>query len=275
MPIVMFTKLFKGRPLEQVAADLAALGFDGADLLIRPGHQLEPASPAAIAPAVRLFADAGLPVAMATTDLVDPDDPPTARVLGACADAGVRLIRLGYFRSDPATSYAAAFEAARRRLDGLERMAARLGVRLALQLHGRTIHASGAQAAALLRERDPAHLAAYPDPGNQAVQDGREDWRYTFEVLRPWLACVGVKNGGWFPAALNATGQRTWQSGWLGVADGMVAWDEILPHLAAQGFAGVFTLHSHYEAMPFAQALDQTRVDLNFVRRLLAGTFGT
>src|SRR5215471_10999762 len=112
MPIVMFTKLFKGRTLDAVAADLAALGFDGADLLIRPGHQLEPTAPSAIGPAVRLLAAAGLAVPMATTDLIDPDDPASARVLGACAEAGIRLVRLGFFRSDPATPYAAAFAAA-------------------------------------------------------------------------------------------------------------------------------------------------------------------
>jgi sugar phosphate isomerase/epimerase len=267
MPIVMFTKLFKGRSLDAVAADLAALEFDGVDLLIRPGHQLEPAAPDAIGPAVRLLAAAGLAVPMATTDVVDPDDSVSARVLGACADSGIRLVRLGYFRSDPATPYAAAFDAARRALDGLTRLAARSGVTLALQLHGRTIHASGAQAAALLRDHDPRHLAAYPDPGNQATQDGREDWRFTFEILRPWLACVGVKNGGWFPAGRNQAGQRQWRAEWLGIADGMVPWDDILPHLRQQGFAGVLSLHSHYEGMPLAQALDQTRADLAFVRR--------
>src|SRR5262249_20793728 len=150
-----------------------------------------------------------------------------------------------YFRSDPATAYAVAFAAARRALDGLASLAMRSGVTLALQLHGRTIHASGAQAAALLRDHDPRHLAAYPDPGNQATQDGREDWRFTLEILRPWLACVGVKNGGWFPAGRNPAGQRQWHAEWLGLADGMVPWDEILPHLRQQGFAGVLTLHSH------------------------------
>jgi sugar phosphate isomerase/epimerase len=268
MAIVMFTKLFKGRTLDEVASDLTALGFDGADLLIRPGHQLEPAVPQAIVPAVRLLEGAGLAVPMATTDLVDADDPAAARLLGACADAGVRLVRLGYFRSDPATPYAAAFARARHALDGLADLARRLGITLVLQLHGRTIHASGAQAAALLRDHDPRQLAAYPDPGNQATQDGREDWRFTLEILRPWLACVGVKNGGWFPAGRSASGQRQWRAEWLGLADGMVPWDEILPALAAQGFAGVLTLHSHYEGMPLAQALDQTRADLAFVRRL-------
>lgn len=269
MRTVMFTKLFKGVPLEEVARHVAGLGFDGIDLLIRDGHQVVPASPGSIGPAVRLMESAGLSVPMATTDLNDPADPTAYPMLAACREAGIRIARLGYFKY-PGSGYAGILEDARRRLDGLETLARRTGIQLAIQLHGGTIHASGAQTALLLRDRDPALVSAYPDPGNQVVQDGRDDWRFTFEVLKPWLSCVGVKNGGWFPGVLNAAGQRGWHSDWLGLADGMVPWDAVLAQLKADGFDGLLTLHSHYE-MPLEQAIDQTRTDLRHVRRLLAG----
>ena len=168
---------------------------------------------------------------MATTDLTDPARMPTEKLLAACAEAGIGLIRLGYWHYDPQVGYAEGFDAARRQLDELDRLAENTGVRLAIQLHGGTIHASGCQTAALLAGHDPARLGAYPDPGNQTVQDGREDWRFTFDVLRPWLCCVGVKNGGWFPADLAPSGQRRWRSDWYGIPDGMVPWDEILAYL--------------------------------------------
>jgi sugar phosphate isomerase/epimerase len=136
-------------------------------------------------------------------------------------------------------------------------------------LHGGTIHASGCQAAALLAGHDPQRIGAYPDPGNQTVQDGREAWRFTFDVLRPWLCCVGVKNGGWFPGELAPSGQRRWRSDWYGIADGMVPWDDILAYLSESGFDGLLSFHSHYE-VPLPQVLAQTRVDLEFVRRQLA-----
>ena len=270
MDIVLFTKMFRGCELEEIATAANDLGVDGIDLLIRKGHQVEPGAPERIPAAVRYLENQGLRVPMATTDLTDPARMPAEKLLAACAEAGIGLIRLGYWHYDPQAGYAAGFDAARQQLDELGRLAEKTGVRLAIQLHGGTIHASGCQTAALLAGHDPSRLGAYPDPGNQTVQDGREDWRFTFDVLRPWLCCVGVKNGGWFPADLAPSGQRRWRSDWYGLPDGMVPWDEILASLKESGYDGFLSFHSHYE-VPLSQVLAQTRVDLEFVRRQLAG----
>jgi sugar phosphate isomerase/epimerase len=267
MQAVMFTKLFRNQCIEEIGTLVVDLGFDGIDLLIRTGHQVEPAAPEKIPDAVRLLQEAGLAVPMATTDLTDPASLSAERLLATCAEAGIALVRLGYWEYDAGRGYAACFETARRHLDALQCLAEKTGVRLALQLHGNTIHGSGAQAAALLAGFDPAHVGAYPDPGNQVVQDGREDWRFTFDILRPWLCCVGVKNGGWFPAEIAPTGQRRWQSDWLGLPDGMVPWDDIVAHLVESGYAGLLSFHSHYE-VPLPQAIEQTRLDLRFIRAI-------
>jgi sugar phosphate isomerase/epimerase len=268
MQTVLFTKLFRGRSLTNIASATYALGFDGFDLLIRTGHQAEPDDPRSILGAVDYLARAGLAVPMVTTDLTDPSGERAEQVLATCAEGGISLLRLGYWKYDRQLGYAACFEAARRDLDGLARLAAKHGVRLAIPLHGGTIHGSGAQAAALLAGHDSALIGAYPDPGNQTVQDGREDWRFTFDILAPWLCCVGVKNGGWFPAELSAAGQRRWRSDWLGIPDGMVPWDEIATYLMETGYEGLLSFHSHYE-VPFDQVIDQTRVDLCYIRRLI------
>lgn len=272
MQAVLFTKLFHGRSVNEIATTAQELGFDGIDLLIRPGFQLEPDRPEAIPAAVRTLKSARLSVPMATTDLTNPAQLLTAeRLLQTCAEEDIRLIRLGYWKYDPERGYQACLEDARRDLDALEALARKAGVRLAIQLHGGTIHHSGPLTAALLAGHDPAYLSAYPDPGNQTVQEGRENWRLTFDILRPWLSCVGVKNGGWFPVknASGGSGQRRWQSDWLGIADGMVPWDEIIPYLAQSGYSGLLSFHSHYE-IPLAQVYDQTRTDLQFIRRQLA-----
>lgn len=273
MKAVLFTKVFHGLDLQEAGAIIKTLEFDGVDLLVRPGHQLEPDRAGTIPAAVRRLETLSLDVPMITTDLSDPAAYPADRVLGNCAEAGVRLIRLGYWHYNAARGYTAVFEEARHHLDLLERLAGTYGVCLALQLHGGTIHSSAALAVRLLEGHDPAHIAAYPDPGNQAVQDGREAWRLSFDLLRPWLRCVGVKNGGWFPSHIGSTGQRGWQADWLGIADGMVPWDEIVSYLAEISYGGLLSFHSHYE-VPLPQALDQTRADLGYIRRLLASRRG-
>jgi sugar phosphate isomerase/epimerase len=269
MQLVLFTKLFKGQTIEEVGAVGSRLGFDGIDLLVRNGFQAEPGKPEGIAAAVnRLKAD-GLTVPMATTDLTNPDALDTKRLFAAFAESGIGVVRLGYWNYDPKIGYASIFDTARGHLDKLAELAEDAGITLTIQLHGGTIHGSGAQTAELLRGHDPNVIGVYPDPGNQTVQDGREDWRFTFDVLKPWINTVGVKNGGWFQSTLAESGQRTWHADWLGLADGMVPWDQIIGHLVATKFDGLLTLHSHYE-VPYAQVLDQTALDLNYVKRLIA-----
>lgn len=270
MQTVLFTKLFESRPVGEIAETAAGLGFDGIDLLIRPGATIDPAVADQIPRAVEEFRAAGLTVPMATTDLTDPATFPADKVLGACADAGIGLIRLGYWKYDATTPYDKIRATARDHLAQLANLAAAHGVRLAIQLHGGTIHSSGALTRALLEGQLPDQLGAYPDLGNQAVQDGREDWRLTFELLEPWLACVGVKNGGWFAGDNKASGARAWRSDWLGLADGMVPWPDIFAHLRRTGFDGPLTLHSHY-TLPYEQVIDQTRTDLRYVKRILTG----
>ncbi len=266
--IVLFTKLFRGLTLDAMAEMTQGLGFDGLDLLVRPGHQLDLGEPEAISAAIRRLERAHLPVPLVTTDLTDPAALPAERLLAACGESGVQLIRLGHWRYDADRGYAACFETARSHLDILEQLARRHGVQFALQVHGGAIHCSGALTAALLEGHDPAWIGAYADPGNQATQDGSEDPRLTFELLRPWLCCVGVKNGGWFPERIAPSGQRRWRADWQGLADGMVQWDTILAHLRTIGYDGFLSLHSFYDT-PLAQAIDQTRTDLGYVRRQL------
>jgi sugar phosphate isomerase/epimerase len=266
---VLFTKLFEARPVDEISQAANELGFDGIDLLIRKGYTVAPDEAATQLPqAVKQLEQQGQSVPMATTDLTDPQAFPAEQVLQACADAGIGLVRLGYWKYDGSRPYEQVRDDARKHLDQLTTLAEKANVTLAIQLHGGTIHASGASTRVLLEDRDPQRIAAYPDPGNQAVQSGREDWRLTLDLLGPWLKAIGVKNGGWFPTSTVQTGQRRWQSDWLGLADGMVPWADILAHLAATEFDGLLTFHSHYE-LPYGQVLDQTRTDLRFVQRVL------
>lgn len=272
MDIAYFTKTLQGLYVMEAAEIAAELGFDCIDLLIRDGHAVTPDRPDGIAPAVRTFGASGLRTILATIDATKPDET-AARLLGHCADAGIGLVRLGFWRYGPVPGWRDLVDEARRDLEGFEQLAVRLGIKLMVQLHGGSIHSSGAQTAQLLAGRDPARIGAYPDPANQAIQEGREDWRLTLDILEPWLCCMGVKNGGWSAGAFRPSGQREWRAEWTALDEGMVPWDEIVPHLLAAGFGGPFSLHSHYR-IPRDQALAKVRGDLVYFRRLVAAATG-
>jgi sugar phosphate isomerase/epimerase len=269
-PSILFTKLFGSRPASEIGESAAALGFDGIDLLIRPGFTTSPDDPAGIVKAVKDLKVASLSVPNATTDVTDPARYPLEQVLGACSEAGIGMVRLGFWTYDGSRPYRELADEAKRHLDQHERAAERHGIKLTLQLHGGTIHCSGALAMRLLDGRDPQRIGAYIDPGNQTVQDGHEQWRLTFDLLGPWLSCVGVKNGGWFPAETHDSGQRLWQSDWFGVADGAAPWHEIAGHLVKRGYDGPLCFHGHYH-LPLAQVLDQTGADRRYLKRLMGG----
>ncbi|WP_027683126.1 sugar phosphate isomerase/epimerase family protein [Rhizobium leguminosarum] len=268
MDIAYFTKTLEGLPLEEAAGITAGLGFDCADLLIRDGHAVSPDRPEEIVKAVTLFAAAGLRTPMATIDSIRPDDV-ASRLLGCCGKAGIGQVRLGFWRYDPSRRWQAQLDEARRDLDGFERLAERFGITLTIQLHGGTLHSSGALAVQLLAGRDPVRIGAYPDPANQIIREGSEDWRLTLDILEPWFCCMGVKNSGWFPGAYGPHGQRAWHSDWYGLDEGMVPWNEIVPHLVATGFAGVLSMQSQYRVSR-ERALDKVRADLAHLRRLVA-----
>jgi sugar phosphate isomerase/epimerase len=269
MQHAFFTKPFRDVSTAAMAATIRDLGFGAIDLLIRDGWHVAPATIGTLGDMVRTLRDDGLSVAMATTDITEAEDPATPAILHHCAASGIELLRIGYWRYDPAQGYAAIRDRGRRQLAALARVAERAGVRLALQMHGGTIHSSSAQMLALLDGCDPRFMTAFVDPGNQAVQEGREHWQLTFDALAPWLSVVGAKNGGWFPGEIDAEGQRRWHADWMPLSDGMVPWHDIIDHLKATGFEGVLSQQSHYR-MPYQQLIDISRADHGFVARRLA-----
>ncbi|CAH1648670.1 Sugar phosphate isomerase/epimerase [Chelatococcus asaccharovorans] len=269
MQHAFFTKPFRDVSTATMTETVRDLGFGSIDLLIRDGWHVAPATIGTLGDMVRGLRDHGLAVAMVTTDITDADDPATPSILEHCAAAGIDLMRIGYWRYDRAQGYAAIRDRGRRELAALARLAERAGVRLALQMHGGTIHSSSAQMLALLDGCDPRFMTAFVDPGNQAVQEGREHWQVTFDALAPWLSVVGVKNGGWFPGEIDAEGQRRWHADWMPLSDGMVPWHDIIDHLKATGFAGVLSQQSHYR-LPYPQLIDISRADHGFVARRLA-----
>ncbi|MGW6139500.1 sugar phosphate isomerase/epimerase family protein [Streptomyces sp. NPDC055144] len=261
MRVLVLTKPFGALPPEELAAQLAEAGADGADLLVREGQTVTPQTSSRIGDAARALRRAGLELGLVSTDLVAADRT-ADRVLGHCAEAGVPLVRVGFYRYDAEIGYAVGLDRARRDLAELAALAGRHGVRLVLALHHGTLHPSAAHALRLLA--DTEDVLVHPDPGNQA-KEGSEDWRLTVDALGgpDLVGCVGVKNAVWEPG----TAPGSWNCAWQPLADGgVVPWPTVLPGLTGLGYQGPLSLHVHYRTGdPFASV----RRDLAYLRGLL------
>src|SRR5258708_29044864 len=104
--VIVFTKLLKNKSLAELASLGQQLGLDGFDLCVRPGYPVNPDNVLeTLAPAARTLSNVGLAVPMVTgsIDLVNPDHPTVEPILKAMDQAGIRLLKLGYFPFDPVT----------------------------------------------------------------------------------------------------------------------------------------------------------------------------
>jgi sugar phosphate isomerase/epimerase len=250
--MLVMTKPFGALPAGRLAATLAALGADGAELVVRDGQTVTPGEPTRIKDVATELTRHGLQLGVVTTDLVRADDTADT-ILGVCAELGVPLVRLGWWRYDAALGYQRVLDTARRDLAALAGLGRRHGVRLALQLHHGTIHPSAAHALRLTEE-----LPVYLDPGNQAME-GSEQLPMSLDLLGDRIACVGVKNAAWRGTGL------AWQP--LADGGGVVDWLATLGTLRERGHAGPLSLHAHY---PTADPVADVGRDLAHLRKLSA-----
>jgi sugar phosphate isomerase/epimerase len=258
--VIVFTKPFGSVGVGQLADALEAVGADGADLVVRDGQTVTPDQPGGIVSVARGLADRGLGLDVVTTDLLAADDT-ADRVLAACAEAGVSLVRTGFYRYQPDLGYWDCLDLARRALAGLAELAESHGVALAVQLHHGTIHPSAAHAMALVDELDEVRY--YADPGNQA-KEGSEDWRMCLDQLESRMACMGVKTAAWH------RGPHGWSCDWVPMTDGgVVPWPQILAGLAERSFTGPLSLHVHY---PTEDVVSAVRADVAHLRGLVVGS---
>ncbi len=123
----VFTKPWRTMPLPELAQMVHALGFDGIELPVRPGFQIEPEHIESELPrAQALLAEHGVAILSVAGSLDE-------RAIAGCAAAGVPLLRV-MVPIGP-EGYYPAVNAVRRVFDGLQPVCERCGVTIGVQNH--------------------------------------------------------------------------------------------------------------------------------------------
>jgi sugar phosphate isomerase/epimerase len=277
MQLIMFTKHLQEFPVAETARRVKALGFDGLDLTVRPGGHVLPERVGTDLPrAVAEAKDAGLAVPLISTAITGAGTPHAEATLAAAAHADVRTLKLGYWNIPRGGSLLRAIDEARRELDGLEKLAATYHVTLGVHNHSGPgyVNCQPAVIWMLLRDRDPDRIAAYFDPGHAAVEGGNGGWRQALELLAPHIRLVAIKDLAW--KAEPGKPKTAWHDQMVPLRDGIVPWPEFFERLARTTFNGPISLHSEYQGkhswrdLTTAELIDQTAVDLAFVKAMLA-----
>jgi sugar phosphate isomerase/epimerase len=101
IPLCIFSKHLQWLDYFEMAQATADLGFDGVALTVRPGGHVKPDRVEIDLPkAVDAVRKSGIEVYMLTTNITDPSDPNTEKILKTAAELGIRYYRLGYMRYD-------------------------------------------------------------------------------------------------------------------------------------------------------------------------------
>ena len=273
-----FTESFEDWSIPRVCEQFKSIGLDGLDLTVRPGGHIEPENARQQLPEAAKAARAvGLEISMLTTAIKDDDELAEA-ILGTAGQLGIGRVKLGYYRYGAFGQLLAEIEQTRRRIERVAKVARRHGVLPCVHIHsGPIIPSGGPLAYFLLKDFSPDEVGAYADPMHMTLEGGVDGWRQGLDLLAPWIAISSMKNCLWLADGRDEFGQQKWTSRKCPVADGIAPIPQFVELLRATGFRGLVTMHSEYKddnswkRLGTAECLEQTAVDLQYVKKLLLG----
>lgn len=269
MQILMFSKMLKkvgDLEVEDAADEIAAMGFDGVDLTVRPGGHVSPEEvEKALPEAVEIIESKGLTVPMITTSIVDADADYSEEIFATAAECGVEYLKLGYWRYEGFGKIRSQIDFIRKKLNGIENLCKKYELCAAIHIHsGDFMSASSAVVSMLLDGCDSDYLGVYIDPGHMTVEGGKSVWKIGMDLLSDRIKMVSVKDFGWF-----TEGDKKWKSKLIPLDQGMVRWNEVFTYLNQINFDGCVSVHSEYRGLDIDELIQQTKEDLAYLKEVV------
>ncbi len=281
MKLVMFSKHLAELSIEEAARRAGEIGFEGLDLTVRPGGHIEPAEALVALPrAVERVQALGYDIPMITTGVTSADEPYAEDIFRAASEAGIRDLKLGYWRYEGFGNMRRQIEEVRDLLDGIADLAAKYQVRANMHIHSNAFMTAEAPVVwYLLLGRDPDVLGAYIDPGHMTVEGGAGGWKMGMDLLTPWINLVAIKSMAWFHHHDDEIGQERWVTKLVPLAQGLVPWKECFRYLRDIGYDGTVSVHSEYQGshswrdLNLEELIAQTAEDLTFLKGVIDEVF--
>ena len=245
MKLVLNSKFFNLLSPPELGAKALALGYDGIDVCVRPGHPIHPDNvETALPDAVRIWGEMGLvcPMATAPTEFTDPTASGVESMYAGCAEAGVPRLKLGFWRFHDGDDYWGLVDAARGGLAKFLKYGERYKVQTCYQVHsGQNLGSNCAGLMHLFKDFDPRLVGAYPDLGHMAL-DG-EDYSMGLTMVRDYLSIVGIKDAVHAP---QPGSEPPFVPCFVPVGKGVVNWRRAFATLKELNFDGPLTVHTEY-----------------------------
>ncbi len=241
----VFTKPWKTTPIPELGRMVHTLGFDGVELPVRPGFQVQPDAIARDLPeAQRQLREHGVEImSVATT--------PTPEAIRVCGALGIPLIRV--MADVGPDGYAATERRLQAAYQALLPALSDAGVAIGVQNHnGRFVaHAVGLRD--LLAPFDPQRVGAVWDVAHNALNGETLD--LALEIVWPHLLLVNLKNAFWQRRNGPEAESAEWDVFWTSGRHGLASWPHVAAMLKQRGYAGPVCLPAEYSDEPAVDRL--------------------
>ena len=274
--ICIFSKHLQWLDYKGMAQTAAELGFDGVDLTVRrKGHVIPERVEDDLPKAVEAINSAGIKPLMMATDINDPDDPNTVKILRTASGLGIRYYRLGKYRYDDNKSITSTLKEAKPKIRDLAAMNKHYNIHGDYQNHAgsRYVGAPVWDLWELIKDLDAAYIGCQFDIRHATVEGGQA-WPLHMKVISSWIKSLAVKDFRWEKQ------NNKWQAINCPLGRGAVDFINYIKLLKTLSVTGPISVHYEYDlgganhgatklTMEKEKVLSAIRVDLEFLKNHL------
>ena len=233
----VFTKPWPTKSLDELGKFVAGLGFQGVELPVRPGFQVEPGRVATgLAEAAKILGDHGVKIGT----VAGPTDEAT---IAACGGAGVPIIRV-CVRLDPKKGYMAEEARIKTEYEALVPTLEKHGVAIGIQNHcdNNVNHAMGIRH--LIEGFEPKHFCAVLDQAHCGLNG--EPPEYAIDIVWSHLKVLNLKSSFWVRSNGPDASEAEWKKYWTTGRHGMAYWTRVVRELKKRDYSGDICLTAEY-----------------------------
>jgi len=271
--ICIFSKHLQWLDYNGMAQTTAELGFDGIDLTVRRGgHVLPERVEDDLPKAVEAIKSAGIKPLMMATDINDPDDPKTEKILRTASALGIRYYRLGKYRYNDNKSITSTLNEAKPKIRDLAAMNKHYNIHGDYQNHAGSgyVGAPVWDLWELIKDLDPAYVGCQFDIRHATVEGGQA-WPLHLKIISPWIKTLAVKDFIWEKQ------NSSWQAVNCPLGEGAVDFVHYFQLLKTLSISGPVSVHYEYDlgganhgaaklTMEKEKVLTAIRRDLEFLK---------
>jgi L-ribulose-5-phosphate 3-epimerase len=206
---------------------------------------------------------------MITTELTAADQSAARAILAAAGKAGIRLVKVGYWKY-ALKDVRAEVAAMGRDLAGLAALAKEHGVAIGVHNHTGNLGSALWDIAPHIDPLDPASIGYYFDPRHAFAEGGGVGWKAATLLTAPRLKMIAVKDMFW------EKGPKGWSIQSCPMGEGMLDWAWFSTALVRSSFAGPISVHLEYRIAGTTpdeirrNTMDAAKRDLAFTKRQVA-----